>query len=155
MASTAQRPSRPAQVAAVCFRRKGGAIEFLLVRTGRGRWSFPKGHMERTLSVRESAAREALEEAGAVGVIARRHFASYRHRKRACPSEVTVRAYLLEVMRTIEPPERHREPRWFGPQEARLRLAATRKAKYRKDLHTVVDRAVRLLTEARHRHLLP
>ncbi len=155
MASASQLRPDESQVAAVCYRRTGRTIEFLLVRTGRGRWSFPKGHMERSLTVWEAAAREALEEAGAVGVIARRHFASYRHKKRALRSEVVVRAYLLEVLRTVEPPEAHRRPKWFRPHEARARLAAARKAKYRKDLHLVVDRAVRLLTEERRRHLMP
>lgn len=149
--------SRPdgRQVAAVCYRRTRGTIEFLLVRTGRGRWSFPKGHLERSLTVRAAAAQEALEEAGAVGVIARRHFASYRHKKRALRIEVTVHAYLLEVLRTVDPPEAHRRPRWFRPHEARARLAAARKPKYSKDLHLVVDRAVRLLTVERRRHLVP
>jgi 8-oxo-dGTP pyrophosphatase MutT (NUDIX family) len=155
MGSFAQPRVDVRQVAAVCYRRTGKSIEFLLVRTGRGRWSFPKGHTERTLTVREAAAREALEEAGAVGVIARRHFASYRHKKRTYASDVTVRAYLLEVRRTIDPPESHREPRWFRPHEARVRLAAARKAKYGKDLHVVLDRALRLLTEERHPDLLP
>lgn len=155
MASAPQPRLHEAQVAAVCYRRSGRTIEFLLVRTGRGRWSFPKGHMERSLTVWQAAAREALEEAGAVGVIARRHFASYRHKKRALRDEVVVRAYLLEVLRTVEPPESHRRPRWFQAREARARLAATRKPKYRKELHFVVDRAVRLLSEERRRHLVP
>ena len=141
------------QVAAVCYRRKGYRLEFLLVRTDKGRWSFPKGCLERELSSSQAAAREALEEAGAIGVIARRPFARYRHHKRALASEVTVRAYLLHVVRTVDPPETHRRPTWFAPRKARSKLAAARKAKYRKELRSVLDQAVRLLdreTSGRH-----
>jgi hypothetical protein len=36
--------SLPLQVAAVCFRRTGAAVEFLLVNTNGGnKWTFPKG----------------------------------------------------------------------------------------------------------------
>ena len=135
----------PGQVAAVCYRRTGHSLEFLLVRTDKGRWSFPKGHVEPALTSSQAAAREALEEGGAVGVIARRPFARYRHKKRALASEVVVRAYLLHVVRTVKPPETHRDPTWFGPREARSKLAAARKSKYRRELRSVLDRAVRLL----------
>ncbi len=155
-AAITRRPPRlagPGQVAAVCYRRAGNSIQFLLVRTGAGRWSFPKGHHEPRLSLSAAAAREALEEAGAIGIIAPRHFACYRHKKRSLRSEVIVRAYLLEVLRTIEPPEADRDPRWFAPRQARSKLGAARKSKYRKDLHAVLERAVRLLNGA-HRGTL-
>ncbi len=156
-ANVVSRNLLPLQVAAVCYRRTGTRLEFLLVRTGSGRWSFPKGHMERELSCSQAAAREALEEAGAVGVIAPRPFARYRHKKRALPSDIVVRAYLLRVMRTIEPPETHRRPTWFDIHEARTRLSASRKSKYRKELRSVLDRAVRLLDSrhAGHKRCLP
>ncbi|HVP43978.1 MAG TPA: NUDIX domain-containing protein [Terriglobales bacterium] len=149
-------PSRPPsfyQVAAVCYRRRGYRLEFLLVRTDKGRWSFPKGHLERELTSSQAAAREALEEAGAIGVIARRSFARYRHHKRALATEVTVRAYLLRVVRTVEPPETHRRPTWFAPRKARRKLVSTGKSKYRDELRSVLDQAVRLLdreTPGRH-----
>jgi 8-oxo-dGTP pyrophosphatase MutT (NUDIX family) len=135
------------QVAAVCYRRRGVRLEFLLVRTDKGRWSFPKGCLERELTSSQAAAREALEEAGAIGVIARRPFARYRHHKRALAAEITVRAYLLHVVRTVDPPEAHRRPTWFAPHEARSKLASARKAKYRRELHSVLDRALRLLDQ--------
>lgn len=133
------------QVAAVCYRRRGYRLEFLLVRTDKGRWSFPKGHMERELTSSQAAAREALEEAGAIGIIARRPFARYRHHKRTLASEVTVRAYLLRVVRTVEPPESHRRPTWFAARKARSKLVSSCKARYRGDVQAVLERAVRLL----------
>jgi len=134
-----------AQVAAVCYRRSANRLQFLLVRTDKGRWSFPKGHVERALTSSQAAAQEALEEAGALGIIAPRPFARYRHKKRALPADVLVRAYLLHVVRTIDPPETHRRPTWFDAHEARTKLAASRKPKYRKELRVVLDRAVHLL----------
>ena len=60
-------------VAAVCFRILSTEIEFLLVRTRRGRWTFPKGGTEPGLTHAQSAALEALEEAGVhVSILSRR-----------------------------------------------------------------------------------
>src|SRR5258706_7336546 len=52
------------QVAAVCYRVRGTEIEFLLVRTGSGHWTFPKGGVEPGLTHAQAAALEAFEEAG-------------------------------------------------------------------------------------------
>jgi 8-oxo-dGTP pyrophosphatase MutT (NUDIX family) len=70
------------QVAAVCYRRQGDAVEFLLVNTNGGnKWTFPKGSPEANLSHSQAAEREAAEEAGALGIIERRHFHLYLHSK--------------------------------------------------------------------------
>src|SRR5450631_3708050 len=47
------------QVAAVCYRMSDGSVEFLLVRTRKGRWIFPKGSAEPGLSHAQAAALEA------------------------------------------------------------------------------------------------
>ena len=58
----------PLQVAAVCYRRRGPSVEFLLVNTnGGGKWTFPKGDPESSLSHGQAAEREAWEEAGVRG----------------------------------------------------------------------------------------
>src|SRR6185437_4781462 len=68
--SAARMPER--QVAALCWRRgpAQGRLEVLLVTslTAR-RWILPKGWPEPNLTLAQSAAREALEEAGVVGEI--------------------------------------------------------------------------------------
>src|ERR1700730_18255160 len=70
----------PLQVAAVCYRRGGPAVEFLLVNTNGGsKWTFPKGDPESSLSHSQAAEREAWEEAGARGSIQPRHFHLYLH----------------------------------------------------------------------------
>lgn len=59
-----QRPPR-LQVAALCYRKKKGEKQVLLVTSrGTGRWILPKGWPIRGLDARESALKEAWEEAG-------------------------------------------------------------------------------------------
>lgn len=50
---------------AVVFHRSGGTIKYLLVKNHNGRcWSFPKGHIEKGESEKQTAAREIKEETG-------------------------------------------------------------------------------------------
>jgi 8-oxo-dGTP pyrophosphatase MutT (NUDIX family) len=160
--------SLPLQVAAVCYRRRGPAVEFLLVNTNGGsKWTFPKGSTDTRLSHSQAAAREALEEAGAVGVIEPHHFHLYLHSKGVFwqPSgvqEFVVKAFLMEVTRLQAPGEAMRNPTWFDAGEARRILAKGREVKYAAELQTVIDRALeRIQTtlpsypESRPRAVLP
>src|SRR5215470_4492943 len=125
MGSPRNAKSLPLQVAAVCYRRRGAAVEFLLVNTNGGtKWTFPKGCTDSRLSHSQAAAREALEEAGAMGVIEPRHFHLYLHSKGVFwqPSgvrEFVVKAFLMEVTHTQKPTEPSRNPTWFSSEEAR------------------------------------
>src|SRR5579863_4575725 len=104
------------QVAAVCYRIRGGEIEFLLVRTNSGHWTFPKGKAEPGLTHAQAAALEAFEEGGVHGRMEEASFARYVRRKRSDPrdasrsaaksteKEVIVQAHLCEVSR-LEPPQ--------------------------------------------------
>src|SRR5271165_2413808 len=56
-------------VAAVCYRVRGGELEFLLVRTRNGHWTFPKGRVDQDATNADAAAREAYEEAGVRGSV--------------------------------------------------------------------------------------
>lgn len=138
----------PLQVAAVCYRRRGSAIEFLLVRTnGGGKWTFPKGATDSSLSHSQAAEREAIEEAGATGVIEPRHFHLYLHSKGVFwqpdgVQEYLIKAFLMEVLRTTEPQEEDRDPTWFSADEARRVLGKGREVKYAAELRTVIDRAI-------------
>ncbi|HMK23135.1 MAG TPA: NUDIX domain-containing protein [Terriglobales bacterium] len=140
--------SLPLQVAAVCYRRNSHGLEFLLVRTNGGsKWTFPKGCTDSRLSHSQAAAREALEEAGALGVIEPRHFHLYLHSKGVFwqPSgvrEFVVKAFLLEVTRMRTPGESMREPTWFSAAEARRALGSGRELKYAAELQGVIDRAL-------------
>ena len=66
MGSARVAKSLPLKVAAVCYRRRGNEVEFLLVSTNGGnKWTFPKGSTDPRLSHSQAAEREAAEEAGA------------------------------------------------------------------------------------------
>lgn len=140
--------SLPLRVAAVCYRKRGPSVEFLLVNTNGGnKWTFPKGATEARLSHSQAAEREALEEAGAVGVIEPRHFHLYLHSKGVFwqpngVQEFVVKAFLMEVTRTQKPGESTRNPTWFSGEEARKVLAKGREVKYAAELQRVIDRAL-------------
>src|SRR5258706_1273501 len=94
------------QVAAVCYRVRGVEIEFLLVRTGSGHWTFPKGGVEPGLTHAQAAALEAYEEAGVHGRMEEVSFTRYVRRKGSGSSsaiEVGVSAHLCEVLRLVPP----------------------------------------------------
>jgi 8-oxo-dGTP pyrophosphatase MutT (NUDIX family) len=102
-------------------RRADGGLEVLLVRTSDGtRWTFPKGGRERGETLPQAAAREAIEEAGAVGRVGDHPLGEYRNR------DDTVVAFLLEVDDTRPPEEPWREPTWCGFDAALSRLAEGR-----------------------------
>jgi len=140
--------SLPLQVAAVCYRRRGPAVEFLLVNTNGGnKWTFPKGSADPRLSHSQAAEREAAEEAGAFGTIEPRHFHLYIHSKGVFwqpggVQEFVVKAFLMEVHTMRRPAEGHRRPTWVSPEEAKRRLAKGREVKYARELETVIDRAL-------------
>jgi 8-oxo-dGTP pyrophosphatase MutT (NUDIX family) len=146
--------SLPLQVAAICYRRRGTTVEFLLVNTNGGnKWTFPKGCTDTRLSHSQAAAREALEEAGAVGVIEPRHFHLYLHSKGVFwqPSgvqEFVVKAFLMEVTSTRRPGEAMRNPTWFPAVDAREMLSKGREVKYVAELQAVVDRALERIQPA-------
>lgn len=145
----------PLQVAAVCYRRRGKSIEFLLVNTnGGGKWTFPKGDPEASLSHGQAAEREAWEEAGVRGSIEPRHFHLYIHSKgvfwkSSGVQEFVVKAFLLEVEQDGEPDEPMRNPTWFAPEEAKTILAKGREVKYARELQAVIDRALEQIGVAR------
>src|SRR5271167_4921513 len=143
------------QVAAVCYRVRGGDIEFLLVMTGKGRWIFPKGSVEPGLTHAQAAALEAFEEAGVHGRMEEASFARYVRRKRgdlqhsaaraaerSAEKELAIQAHLCEVVRLDPPQERNRNPTWFSVEKAKRRLGEDRTADYGAELARVVDRAV-------------
>ena len=149
MASARGSKALPLQVAAVCYRRRGSAVEFLLVNTNGGnKWTFPKGCIDSNLSHAQAAEREAAEEAGVLGTIEPRHFHLYIHSKGVFwqaggVQEFVVKAFLMEVRETRNPDEPLRNPTWFSPEETKRRLAKGREVKYAHELEGAVDRALK------------
>ena len=142
------------QVAAVCYRVRPSGIEFLLVRTNSGHWTFPKGKAEPGLTYAQAAALEAFEEAGVHGRIEEASFARYVRRKRSdardstrsapkpAEQELAVQAHLCEVSRLEPPQESNRHPTWFSVEKTKRRLQEDRSSDFAAELALVVDRAV-------------
>jgi len=132
------------QAAAVCYRVSKRGVEFLLVRTRGGRWTFPKGGIEPGLTYAQSAALEAFEEAGVHGRIEAIAFARYVRRpsSKSAANFVLVHAYLCEVSRLGKPQEPKRNRTWFLPDKAKRRLQEGRATECGAELAAVVDRAV-------------
>ena len=149
------------QVAAVCYRVRRGDIEFLLVRTNSGHWTFPKGGAEPGLTHAQAAALEAFEEAGVHGRMEEASFARYVRRKggevrnsarsgeRSAGKELAVQAHLCEVLRLDPPQERNRNPTWFSAEKAKRRLREDRTPDFAAELARVVDTAVRRIRRLR------
>jgi 8-oxo-dGTP pyrophosphatase MutT (NUDIX family) len=147
---------RGEQVAAVCYRVRGTSIDFLLVRTRKGRWTFPKGGAEAGLTYAQAAALEAFEEAGVHGRIEEASFARYRRGKRAnlkesAANETVVYAYLCEVLRLGTPQEVNRNRTWFSAEKAKWQLRESRTDENGADMARVVDCAVARIERLRNR----
>ncbi|MDH3871999.1 MAG: NUDIX hydrolase [Gammaproteobacteria bacterium] len=83
----------------------------------------PKGIKDPGLSPRESAAKEALEEAGVEGEVADTALGSYSYEKWG--ATCTVDVYPMKVTRLVpedEWEERHRGRRWVSPEKAARKL---------------------------------
>ncbi len=136
-------------MAAVCYRMRSRKLEFLLVRTRNGHWTFPKGGVDEDATNAEAAAREAYEEAGVEGQVEHTPFASYLHCKptqlRAARQAVVVNAHLCEVRRLVRPEEPHRNPTWFSASKAKRRLRECRTPEYAAEVIRVIDRAMERL----------
>jgi 8-oxo-dGTP pyrophosphatase MutT (NUDIX family) len=85
------------QVAALCWRRAPG-LEILLVTSLRTRrWILPKGWPHTAMSLAQSAAREALEEAGVTGEIAAEPFGHYHYLKEKAGSALPCRVEIFPL----------------------------------------------------------
>jgi 8-oxo-dGTP pyrophosphatase MutT (NUDIX family) len=106
--------------------KNGKAEVLLLTSRGRGRWGIPKGWPMPQRSPKNTARREAFEEAGLKGRIRTLPVGRYRYSKRLGnhPDMITVKVFILRVERQLrkwpEKPERKR--RWFKPGDAAVRV---------------------------------
>ncbi|TCP41464.1 NUDIX hydrolase [Rhodovulum marinum] len=118
------RPSR-FQVAALCYRKTGGAPEILLITSREThRWILPKGWPKAGYDASGMAAEEAWEEAG----VKPRHVSptpigQYRYDKRLkggvpVATDVNVFAIEVEALEDHFPEMAERERRWMSPAEA-------------------------------------
>ena len=89
------------------------------------RWIVPKGWQEKKVTDRDQAAREAFEEAGAIGVISDKPIGGYRYDKRLKNGSVEAprcRRIRPEVEELLDdwPEMEERERRWMTPAQAAM-----------------------------------
>jgi 8-oxo-dGTP pyrophosphatase MutT (NUDIX family) len=117
------------QYAALPWRATDDAIEILLVTTLKTRrWIVPKGWPLAGRTPSESAASEALEEAGVLGEVASKSLGSFLYSKRRKSGDVTsckVHVFPMRVVgqRRSWPEKSARETCWCSPEEALARVS--------------------------------
>lgn len=108
------------QSSVIPYRMRDGEPEILIVRSSKKKhWVVPKGIHEPGLTARESAAKEAQEEAGVEGVVDAKPLGHYHYKKWGATCRVEV--YAMEVTRIIpesEWEESHRTRQWVLPERA-------------------------------------
>ncbi|QND44527.1 NUDIX hydrolase (plasmid) [Rhizobium lusitanum] len=105
------------QAGAICLRKRKGQdmAEVLLVGSNRnGRWGIPKGHVEPGETSRDTAEREAFEEAGVKGKALRKVVGSFTYRKDGTPFQYRVAVHILHVKELAEsfPEKGMRKIKW-------------------------------------------
>ncbi|MBE2257923.1 MAG: histidine phosphatase family protein [Candidatus Accumulibacter sp.] len=112
------------QSAVLPYRRFDGALQIMVIASRKGtRWVIPKGVKEPDLSLRDSASKEALEEAGIRGRLDEQPIGHYEYAKWG--GVCTVAVFPMEVSESVpeeEWEESHRERRWLAPRKARRLL---------------------------------
>jgi len=143
------------QYAALPYRLADEEIEILLVTSRETkRWVIPKGWPMKGKKPHAAAAREALEEAGAVGKIAKTPFGAYRYVKRlknGAPLVCSVDVFALQVIRQRKRwPEQHqRTAHWFTVAEAAAAVDEP-------ELQALIERFGRIMAQAEaHRRAKP
>jgi phosphohistidine phosphatase len=107
------------QAAVIPYRIRRRRLEVALVTTSRGKsWIVPKGCVDEGERPRDAAIREAEEEAGVRGVVARRRAGRYWHVNGRGPCLVDV--YLMRVTKVQEEwlEDKLRRRRWMYAPEA-------------------------------------
>ena len=113
------------QYAALPYRSSSRSRTEVMLVTSREtrRWIIPKGWPHEGKAPHYSAAREAFEEAGVVGAVARRPVGSFPYRKRLKSGRVVVcevHVFPLKVRGQTKqwPERRQREVKWVSAKEA-------------------------------------
>ena len=121
---TVARPKR-VQYAALPYRptAASGTEVMLVTSRGRQRWIIPKGWPHSGRAPCDSAAREAFEEAGVLGLVGRRSLGSFRYKKRLKKGRVAVydvHVFPLNVARQRPqwPEKNQREIKWVLVKDA-------------------------------------
>jgi phosphohistidine phosphatase len=110
------------QSAVIPYRFRNPDLEILLISNRRkSRWIVPKGVKEPHLSAVDSAAKEALEEAGIRGRVSAKSIGSYKYEKWG--GTCTVEVFLMEVRDILDKwLEDDRDREWLSPKTATERV---------------------------------
>jgi 8-oxo-dGTP pyrophosphatase MutT (NUDIX family) len=111
------------QYGALPYRTVGGFKVLLITSRATRRWVIPKGWPMKGKTAHAAAAREALEEAGVVGSIAKSPLGAYAYDKRmksgqTLPCKVEVFALKVTAQRRTWPEKDERTSQWFEWEEA-------------------------------------
>jgi len=117
------------QVAALCW-RSSPKLEILLVTSLRTRrWILPKGWPQDGMSLAQSAANEALEEAGVTGTVAAEPIGRYHYLKEkngsALPCAVDVFSLFVTGEQPIWAEKDKRQKLWLPAERAAAKVAET------------------------------
>ena len=121
---TVKKPAPKTQVGALAWRYSGGGREVLLISSrDTGRWVIPKGWPIKGLSLAQSAAREAYEEAGLGGQVSKSPIGEFEYGKRldngsVQPCKVDVFALEQMIQHQAWPEQGQRKLQWFPVAEA-------------------------------------
>jgi len=110
------------------YKNENGTVSILLITTTSGKeWIIPKGKIEKNLSPRESALKEAAEEAGLKGAITGESIGSYHFEKKKSGRICSVEVFPMKVEEEMENWEEKgkRERRWCTTEEASTRVSNT------------------------------
>ncbi len=111
------------QSAVIPYQERGGVVEVLMITSRkRKRWVMPKGVKEPDLSPQESAAKEALEEAGIQGAVSKVPIGRYQYDKWG--GTCTVDVYTMQVKTVLDEwEESFRDREWVSLNEAVRRVS--------------------------------
>lgn len=115
------------QSSVIPYRLLHGKIQIMIIRSSQDKhWVVPKGIVDPGHSPQDSAAKEAMEEAGVEGIVAEEALGAYTYEKWG--ARCTVSVYPMQVTRIIperEWEEQHRGRRWVSAAEATTLIKQT------------------------------
>ena len=125
---TGEKRQARSQFAALCYRKKAGKVQVMLVTSRRRRrWILPKGWPEHGLTPAQTAEREAFEEAGIKGEAIDFCLGAFSYEKIISEDETLpciAMVYPVRVLKKLKhyPEKQERKRKWFSLKAAAKRV---------------------------------